>query len=126
MACECNTDDVPPTVWRQATVRRSRKPATCCECRSVIPVGSSFLRTFGVWDCEPKTFITCADCLAFLAWVEAHLPCFCYAYGQLFSEAADDCYEWAQEEALPELYDECRARIKRLNMARAKTTQEAV
>lgn len=75
---------------------KARKDHKCTECRKPIKAGEKYEYVFGVWD-EVETFKTCCRCVAVREYVEAHVPCFCWAYGAMLSEARDAIYYAAPE-----------------------------
>ncbi len=58
MMCSCE----PPEVWNGAKERVARKAHRCCECRRVIAVGERYEFCSGIWDSEPNSYKTCAQC----------------------------------------------------------------
>jgi len=89
-----------PEVMRES-VQASRKPRRCCECGWPIESGERYHRTWGVWDGEPMTFVTCLRCIAardeHLANLAADYertkasyprerPDLCWTYGDLYEE----------------------------------------
>ena len=81
MECYCDYDG--PTVYRQ-TARVARKQHVCSECRQpAIQPGQTYQDVFGVWDGQASTFKRCQFCDAFLSYVTAHVPCFCWYHGNI-------------------------------------------
>jgi hypothetical protein len=50
-----------PTVF-QEDERTARKAHECCECAEIIPAGSVYRYSHGVWDGEGRNYKTCARC----------------------------------------------------------------
>ena len=96
-----------PAVSRD-TVQASRKPRKCCECGWPIAIGERYQRTWGVWDREARTFVTCLGCARareeHLAALEARYeaakaakaryprperPDLCWTFGDLWEEVGE-------------------------------------
>ncbi len=83
---DCYCDYVPPSAYT-AKVVKARKAHTCEECGRNIEPGENYERASGIWEDEPHTYKTCRQCLALREYVEAHIPCFCWAHGNMIMDA---------------------------------------
>jgi hypothetical protein len=83
---ECYCDYEPPSAY-SARVVTARKGHACEECGRLIEPGEQYERAGGVWEDEPRTYKTCRHCLALRSWIEAHIPCFCWAHGNMIQDA---------------------------------------
>lgn len=90
--CYCDYDGEPPAVYR-AKLMTARKQRKCNECGVQILPGERYENVFGVWEGKGETFGTCHRCLALREWVQAHVPCVCWAHGN----AQEDLMEIARE-----------------------------
>lgn len=50
-----------PSAFRQIT-RTARKVHKCCECRRLIPTGTKYTYSSGIWDGSPSNFKQCINC----------------------------------------------------------------
>jgi hypothetical protein len=64
--------------------------------------GERYEYVFSIFDGHGDTFKTCSHCLALRAYVQTHVPCFCFAHGNLHSDARGTLSEYAHE--LPGLW----------------------
>lgn len=94
---ECYCDYEMPTICDSKMVKAARKSHKCCECRREIKPGESYENTFGVWDGSASTYHTCSNCLALREFVKAHVPCFCWSYGNAREDALDAARNWERE-----------------------------
>jgi hypothetical protein len=94
MECFCDYDS--PTVYSAATPK-ARKEHQCIECRCTIKSGEQYERVFGVWDGSADTFKTCQRCLNLREYVKAHVPCFCWAHGNMIDDAIQTAEGWNRE-----------------------------
>lgn len=94
MNCWCDYE--MPDVSRSAR-RTARKAYTCDECFSPILPGDQYENAWGVWEGESQTYRTCIRCLALRDWVQAHVPCFCWAYGNVIEDAIVTAEYYAHE-----------------------------
>lgn len=78
--CDCEM----PSVYAE-TIRTARKAHECVECDEVIPVGSQYTVTKGLWDGEWRTYKTCLTCKAI---ADKFVDCTgeCYPIGELIQE----------------------------------------
>ena len=97
MSYECVCDYDAPSVYRRTEVKAARKEHKCEECRRKIKPGESYELVFGMWDGRADTFKTCAHCLALREWVKAHVPCFCWAHGNIREDAIETAMGYAHE-----------------------------
>lgn len=98
-ACYCDGD--PPSVISIVS-RKARKPHSCCECGRTIHAGENYEHVWGIWESKPDTFNTCHLCTDLRELVVAHVPCFCWDYGDMRQEALDMLREYGPE--LPGLF----------------------
>jgi hypothetical protein len=94
MSIDCYCDYEQPSVFNTSTPI-ARKEHRCTECGRRIAAGERYLYTWGIWDGSAWTFKTCPRCSSLLDYVKAHVPCLCWAYGNI----VDDCLEAAREYA---------------------------
>lgn len=92
--CECDYES--PTVYNQSQ-HVARKEHRCSECRRAIMPGEPYESTFGIWEREGRTYKTCAHCLAIREWVTAHVPCACWAHGNVLEDARDTVEAYAHQ-----------------------------
>ncbi len=90
-ACYC---DYEPASIVNIKIVTARKPHRCCECGCDIRLGERYENVWGIWD-SPETYHTCSRCLAIREYVQAHVPCFCWAYSEMLEEARDTIREYA-------------------------------
>ena len=83
----CDCDYNPPTLFIQSE-RKARKEHKCCECKSKIVKGETYVYTVGVWDHEFDSFKQCLACCELSARIENELEC-PPCYGQLISAMQD-------------------------------------
>lgn len=60
----------------------ARRERWCCECQSIIPRGTKYELTNGLWDGEWSSFLTCLACVE----VRERLDLDCHAFGDLYDE----------------------------------------
>lgn len=92
--CECDYD--PPSVYRKAE-HKARKQHKCHECSRLVQPGERYEVVFGIWDGRSDIFKTCSRCLALREWVKAHVPCVCWAHGNVRDDAIEAARGWAHE-----------------------------
>lgn len=98
-ACYCDYN--PPDFFSES-MHTARKAHRCSECGRAIDVGEQYENTTGKWDGDFSTFKTCLRCRAVREYVVEHVPCFCWAYGNMLQDARDTVSEYARE--LPGLW----------------------
>jgi hypothetical protein len=91
-ACFCDYE--APEFYHKET-RKARNAHRCSECCRVIEPGESYEHVHGKWDGEVGTFKTCPRCLALKEWVKAHVPCFCWAHGNIVDDAIETARHYA-------------------------------
>lgn len=84
MDCYCDFD--PPDVYI-ITRPTARKRHCCYECGRTIAPGEQYERVNAVWDGTADSFKTCPHCLHLREYVTAHVPCFCWAHGNMTADA---------------------------------------
>ena len=89
---DCYCDYEMPRVYA-AMQPIARKAHQCSECHGEIAPGERYERVFGVWD-NARTFKTCPRCCALREWVRAHVPCFCWAHGNVREDAIETAREF--------------------------------
>lgn len=94
MYCLCDYEQ--PSVYK-ATARFARRRYCCNECDGGIHPGERYDRAFGVWENSSRVFKTCARCMALREWMLLHVPCFCWAHGNLREDALSAAAEYAHE-----------------------------
>lgn len=94
MSCYCDTDYEAPTFYRK-TVPTARIKHRCEECGAMIRPGEKYESVSGMWDGDFGTFKTCQHCIGLREYVKAHVPCLCWAHGNI----VDDCIEAARNYA---------------------------
>jgi hypothetical protein len=96
--CYCDFDDVA-VFYEAKDVARARKLYFCHECSRAIFPGESYERVYGIWPTidGPDVMRTCAWCMELKEWIQAHVPCFCFAHGYLIEGAGEAVEEYAHE-----------------------------
>lgn len=88
-ACWCDYD--PPEFFAQSQ-HTARVRHKCSECGGPIRSGELYIKIAGKWDGDMCFFKRCCNCDSLLMHYEAHVPCFCWAYGQMLSDMREDIY----------------------------------
>jgi hypothetical protein len=91
--CVCDYDS--PKFYVK-TSRKARKVHRCSECGCHIQPGEQYEHVSGMWD-YVDTFKTCQRCISLRDWVAAHVPCFCWAHGNIREDAIETARHWAHE-----------------------------
>lgn len=97
--CWC---DYEPAEWVSKKMHVARKEHRCEECGRPIHPGERYEYTCGKWEGDVSVFKVCPRCLAIRAYVTDHVPCFCWAYGNMRDDAKNTIEEYAPE--LPGLW----------------------
>jgi hypothetical protein len=118
---ECFCDYESPAVY-SATTPKARKEHQCSECSRAVIVGEQYERVWGVWDGRQDTYRTCQRCLNLRAYVKAHVPCFCWAHGNMIEDAMETAEGWNRE-APGLLFGAYRLKIKIRRNRRAALSQ---
>lgn len=84
--CFCDYD---PADFYSRQMRKARKVHRCEECGCAINAAEHYERVTGKWDGDVTTFKTCSRCIALRDCLQAHLPCFCWAHGNLLGDCRD-------------------------------------
>jgi hypothetical protein len=50
-----------PSIYRECALR-ARKVAVCCECQRQIETGEVYQYAWGIWEDNPASYRTCAEC----------------------------------------------------------------
>lgn len=83
---ECYCDyDYTFSVYRCAN-HVARKQHRCYECGRVIAPGERYEYAFGYGDGESMSAHTCQQCTDIRDWVVAHVPCCCWAHGNVHDD----------------------------------------
>lgn len=93
-ACYCDYD--APEFYHQEN-RKAKKEHRCSECARAIEPGETYEHVRGKWNGDVDTFKTCPRCLALKEWVRAHVPCFCWAHGNIIEDAIETARGYAHE-----------------------------
>ena len=96
--CFCDFDEAAD-VYNQTTPV-ARLQHKCNECRRIIAPGETYERVAAIWKCYSDTweiYKTCSHCIALREYVLAHVPCFCWAHGNIVQGALDELREYANE-----------------------------
>lgn len=109
MTVDCYCDYDPFAVLKRVDVRSARKAHRCDECGRPIEVGEPYEYVFGTWDGGTAWYHTCPECRSLQQWVQAHVPCFCWAYTAMLQDARDTVDAYAKE--FPELRAEFLRRL---------------
>ena len=96
MSNACYCDYEMPSFFHEET-RKARKYHTCCECRRTIQPGERYEHVWGVWEDTPDTHKTCQHCVGLREYVRAHVPCFCWLYGNMLEDAVQTLHYYAHE-----------------------------
>lgn len=93
---DCYCDYERPEFYHSET-RRARKQHRCTECGRAIQPGEKYEHVRAKWEGDIRTHNTCAHCLALREWVQAHVPCFCWAHGNIEEDAIETALQYAHE-----------------------------
>ena len=93
-SCYCDYD--PAGFYHQVTLR-AKKEHRCSECYRAIEPGDAYEHVRGKLDGMFDTFKTCPRCLALREWVKTHVPCFCWAHGNIIEDAIETARGYAHE-----------------------------
>lgn len=96
MTYDCYCDYEPAQFYRAET-RRARTAHKCTECKRLIAPGERYEKVFGKWEYVVEFINTCQRCLALREYVEAHVPCFCWAHHSLFEDVRETISHFAHE-----------------------------
>ncbi len=88
MSYECYCDFDGPE-FCSVSIVKAKKSHRCIECGTEIKPADKYEKTVGKWDGDFDTYKTCCHCLAVKQYVLAHVPCFCWVYGDMLSEARE-------------------------------------
>lgn len=99
MTCYCYDYDEQAKVWHEET-RRARVRHRCTECGGPILPGENYERVRWIsQDNDAGCYKTCQRCLNIVAYVTAHVPCFCWYRTELYGDggAVDTCETYAHQ-----------------------------
>lgn len=85
-ACYCGYEPLATLSVRRPVARQVHK---CCDCRRPINVGERYERVVGISDGGIDVYTTCGRCVSVREWVAGHIPCFCWAYGNLSEDVRE-------------------------------------
>lgn len=85
---ECFCDYEPAEFYFKATPKAA-KEHRCKECGAPIKRGESYERVSAKWDGSFGEFKTCHQCVSLREWVAAHVPCTCWAHGNMIPDLCD-------------------------------------
>lgn len=92
--CDC---DGAYSEFSSATTRKARKSHRCDECHGRIEMGETYEYASGKSEGEMWESKTCPRCMALVAWITAHVPCYCRMYGDLFEDRLHDLVSQARQ-----------------------------
>ncbi|GAB4059139.1 hypothetical protein GCM10028811_12420 [Uliginosibacterium sediminicola] len=119
-ACFC---DYEPAEFYQQARRRAKKEHSCSECGRAIDPGELYEHASGKWDGDVRAFKTCPRCLALKDWVDAHVPCSCWAHGNIIEDAIEAARAYSHE-APGLLFGAYRRQVAINRQRRAATRKE--
>lgn len=93
---ECFCDYEQPEFYH-SEMRKARKDHPCTECGRAIEPGETYEHVRGKWDGDVGTHKTCPRRMALKAWVQAHVPCFCWAHGYIREDALETARWYADD-----------------------------
>ena len=82
------SEDAEAATFSSTTKPTARKPHECEECDEVIPVGSKYERTEGLWDGSWFTYKTCLSCVE----IRDHFACDGWLYGRLWRDLEENFF----------------------------------
>ncbi len=94
-ACTCDYDYVA-SVYRKSE-HTARKQHKCSECGAPILPGERYEYVFAIWDGDPTHVRTCCRCTALRDFVVAHIPCSCWAHGNLLEDMQTEVEHYSHE-----------------------------
>jgi hypothetical protein len=92
--CFCDYD---PAEFYWSRVHRARKQHKCHECGKHIERYERYERVTAKWEGMIETCLTCERCLAVRGYVQAHVPCFCWAHHNMLDDAIECMREFSHE-----------------------------
>lgn len=92
----CFCDYESPSMY-SASTPKAIKLHSCDECGRAIHIGERYEKVVAVWDGSFGTYRTCQRCLNLRAYVQAHVPCFCWAHGNIIEDAMETARHWNLE-----------------------------
>lgn len=93
MSCYCDYES--PEFYSERTISSARGQHKCSECGRQILKGEGYQSISGKWDGDFYTNKTCAHCLELKNYVKAHIPCFCWAFGELIETSIEEIRGYA-------------------------------
>jgi len=96
-AYDCVCDYDPPEFATVRNIKAARKQQRCTECGCIIQPGEPYHCITGKWEGWMNTFKHCQRCRELIAFVQASIPCFCWAYDNVFEDARECAREYGHE-----------------------------
>jgi hypothetical protein len=93
---DCFCDYESPSFYSRAEPKAA-KVHSCDECGRAIHKAEQYEKVAAVWDGLFGTYRTCQRCLNLRAYVQAHVPCFCWAHGNIIEDAIEAARHWNRE-----------------------------
>ena len=94
-ACYCGDYSAPEFFIQHRS--KAKKIHRCYECGSEIQKGESYQADSGKWEGDVMTYKTCHRCMALRDFVQAHIPCFCWGFGNMREDVLNAALEHADE-----------------------------
>lgn len=88
MSYECYCDYEYPEFF-SSYIQTARKEHRCGECGCTIQPGEKYEYVCGKWDGCVSVEKTCERCYDLRKWVSNNIPCFCWAYGNVYDDARE-------------------------------------
>lgn len=93
---DCFCDYETPEFYRKS-IHTARKQYQCYECYRAINPGEQYEVVAAKWDGDFNTCRTCSRCLALRDWVAAHVPCVCWAHGNMIEDCMNTIEAYMHE-----------------------------
>lgn len=93
--CYCDYD--PAEFYDATIVMHARKQHKCDECFKQIMIGHRYERVVGKWEGRVEVYKTCDRCLSLREWVMAHVPCACWAHGNMIDDVIEAARDFSSE-----------------------------
>lgn len=122
-ACCCEYYESPEFFIQNR--RKAIKDHRCYECGRLIKKGELYQAESGKWEGEVITYKTCNLCMSLRDFVQAHIPCVCWGFGNVREDMLNAARELA-DEAPGLLFGAYRREIKIRNAsARSRTLAQS-
>lgn len=86
MSCFCDYES--PEFYSKHT-KKARVRHQCFECCHAISPGEMYEYVVGKWDGDLQVHKTCNRCVSLREHISAHVPCFCWAHGNMLDDARE-------------------------------------